>query len=61
MKKVLKLLRRIIFSFLILYGFNMIGTNFNIMIPFNIITISSVTVFGFTGMLALILLFVLIK
>ena len=42
-KKIFYLLRRVFFSFIILYGFNTIGSNFNLVIPINIITLTSIT------------------
>ena len=59
MKKIFSIFKRIIFSFVILYGFNTIGVNFNIIIPFNIITLSLITVLGFPALFSLVLLSVL--
>ena len=59
MKKLLSLLRKVIFSFFILYGFNMIASDFNIIIPINVITISLVSFLGFPALFSLVLLFVL--
>ena len=55
-KKIFYLLRRVFFSFVILYGFNTIGSNFNLVIPINIITLTSITLLGFPALLSLILL-----
>ncbi|MBE6146765.1 MAG: hypothetical protein E7168_00360 [Firmicutes bacterium] len=60
MKKVLTALKKIIFSFFILYGFNMLASEFNIIIPINWITISFVSLLGFPALFSLVLLFVLI-
>lgn len=60
MKKLLSLLRKVIFSFFILYGFNMIAGDFNIIIPINVITISLVSFLGFPALFSLVLLFVLV-
>ena len=57
-KKIFYLLRRVFFSFVILYGFNTIGSNFNLVIPINIITLTSITLLGFPALLSLILLLV---
>ena len=58
-EKIFVLFKRIIFSFVILYGFNTIGNNFNIIIPINIITLSVITVLGLPALFSLVLLFVL--
>ena len=59
MKKMFDLLKKIIFSFVILYGFNTIGSNFNLVIPINFITISCVTILGFPALFSLVLLLVI--
>lgn len=59
MKKLFSLMKRILFSFLILYGFNTIGSNFNIIIPINYITILLITFLGFPALFSLVLLFVI--
>lgn len=58
-KKIFYLLRRVFFSFIVLYGFNTIGSNFNLVIPINIITLTSITLLGFPALLSLILLLVI--
>ena len=58
-KKIFYLLRRVFFSFVILYGFNTIGSNFNLVIPINIITLTSITLLGLPALLSLILLLVI--
>lgn len=58
-KKILNIIKKILFSFVILYGFNTIGSNFNLVIPINFITISLVTVLGFSGLFSLVLLLVI--
>ncbi len=60
MKKLLSLLKKVILSFFILYGFNMIASDFNIIIPINIITVSLVSLLGFPALFSLVLLFVLV-
>lgn len=56
MKKVLIFVRRFIMSFFILYGYNLIAANFNMVIPINFITIGSLTLLGVPSLLALLLL-----
>ena len=59
MKKIVHLLKRILFSFVILYGFNTIGSNFNLIVPINFITLSLVTFLGFPALFSLVLLLVI--
>ena len=59
MKKILHLLKKIIFSFVILYGFNTIGSNFSIIIPINFITLFLITFLGFPGLFSLVLFLVI--
>lgn len=56
MKKIGILLKRFIMSFFVLYGYNLIAVNFNMIIPINIITISLLTIFGVPSLLSLLLL-----
>lgn len=56
MKKIMIFLKKIIMSFFILYGYNLIAVNFNMIIPINIMTIGFVTILGVPSLLALLLL-----
>ena len=59
MKKLFSLLKKIIFSFLVIYGFNTIAINFSLVIPINIITVSLITVLGLPALFSLVLLLVI--
>lgn len=59
MKKIWQILQRIIVSIFILYGYNLIATKFNLVIPINFITIGSVSILGFPMLFVLVLLKVL--
>lgn len=58
-KKVYSIIRKLIFGAFILYGYNMIATNFNLIIPINLITIPLVGLLGIPALFSLILLFVI--
>ena len=60
MKNVLGFLKKIILSFVILYTYNLIAVNFNMVIPINIVTIGLITFLGTPSLLALILFKVLV-
>lgn len=59
MKKVWRVLQKIIISTFILYGYNIIATRFNLVIPINVFTIGSVSILGFPMLFVLVLLKVL--
>ena len=50
------LIRKIVMSFFILYGYNLIAANFNMVIPINFVTIGCLTILGVPSLLALLLL-----
>ena len=58
-KKIFELFKRILFSFIVLYSFNTIGTNFNTIIPINIITVTLITVLGLPALFTLVFLLVI--
>ena len=60
MKFMVKLIRRIIFSAFLLYGYNLIAVNFNLVIPINIYSMGLVTTLGIPSVFALVLFKVLI-
>lgn len=55
MKKILYYLKNIIVSGFILYGYNLIAVNFNMIIPINIFTIFFVAFLGSPALIALVL------
>ena len=57
---VLDILKKIIFGFVILYGYNLIATSFNMTIPINIITIGLVSLLGAPALFALIMLLLVV-
>lgn len=60
MKKILCFLRNIVISFFILYGFNVIASNFDIIVPINLITVLLVSVLGLPMLFSLVMFLVLI-
>lgn len=59
LKKVWRILQKIIISTFILYGYNLIATRFNLVIPINVFTVGSVSILGFPMLFVLVLLKVL--
>ena len=60
LKNIIKILKRIIISSFLLYGYNLIVQPIGLSIPINIITVSVLTVLGVPALLALISIVVLI-
>ena len=56
MDKIFVYIKRFILSAFVLYGYNIIAVNFNLVIPINFITIGLITVLGTPSILALIIL-----
>ena len=59
MKRIFNLIKRILLSFVVLYGFNTIGSHFSLIIPINFITLALVTFLGFPALFSLVLLLVI--
>ena len=60
MKQIGNIIKRILLSIVILYGYNLIAVKFNLVIPINIITVSSISVLGFPILFVFVLLKVLV-
>lgn len=59
MKHIYKIIKKIIFAFAILYGFNIIMESLKLFIPINIYTVSSIAILGFPGLFVLVGLLIL--
>ena len=55
MKFMIRVIRKAIFGAFLLYGYNLIAVNFNMIIPINIFTIGFVSFLGIPSIFALIL------
>ncbi len=60
MNLLINILKRIILSAFLLYGYNLIAVNFNMIIPINGYTVGLVTLLGYPSILALLLFKILI-
>ena len=54
MKFILFLVKKIILSAFILYGYNLIAVNFNMIIPINVYTLGFITFLGSPALIALV-------
>lgn len=59
-KKMINIVKKIVFTCLILYGYNIVMSSLNIAIPINIITVLIISILGLPSLLALILIQILI-
>lgn len=55
MRILFKLIKKVILGAFLLYGYNLIAVNFNMIIPINVFTIGFVTILGIPSILALLL------
>ena len=60
MKKIVTIVKRIVISGFLLYGYNLIAVNFNMILPINFITLFSVSFFGTPALSALVLFRILV-
>ena len=60
LKKIFEIIKKIIFSVLVLYGYNLISSPLNLMVPINIITVSLISILGMPALFALILVLLLV-
>ena len=55
-KKTFSVFKKIILAAFILYGFNLLMSPLSVIVPINLITVTTVTALGFPGLLGLIII-----
>lgn len=60
LKKIFIIIKRIIFSFFLLYAYNLIVEPLNLGIPINYITVGTITLLGVPALLSLIIISIVI-
>lgn len=60
-KPIIKIIKKVVFAFGILYGINILLNSINIMIPINICTLGISTILGIPGVLSLFAIFFIIN
>lgn len=60
MKKIIQVVKRVVVSGFLLYGYNLIAVNFNMILPINVITLFSIAFLGAPALFALVLFKILI-
>lgn len=59
LKKIIKIIKKIIISIIVLYGYNVVTQSFNLNIPINVITVSIIAIFDGSGFLGLVAFYLL--
>ncbi len=60
MKKIIKIIKKIVFSALLLYGYNVIAAPLNVIVPINFINIGIMTILGIPALFALIFINIIV-
>ena len=60
MKRLLKIVKKVIMSGFLLYGYNLLAAPLNLVIPINLITVLFVTMLGVPALLSLIVIMILL-
>lgn len=60
MKKIIELFKKVVVNGFLLYGYNLIAVNFNMILPINLVTLLSITLLGTPALIALVLFRILI-
>lgn len=60
LKKIINVVKKIVFYSLLLYGYNLIAGPLKIIVPINVFTVGALTIFGFPALFSFIVIFVLV-
>lgn len=60
LKKIFNLLKRIVISAFVLYGYNLIASPLNLVIPINVFTVGTLTLLGMPAIFSFIIILVLV-
>ena len=60
LKKLFAIIKKIVFSVFLIYGFNLIASPLDLIIPINIITVVLITILGLPALLSLILIYFIV-
>jgi len=58
--KIINILKKIIISAFVLYGYNVMASPLNIIIPINIVTVGLLTILGIPAIFSLIVIYIVI-
>lgn len=60
LKIVLKVVKRIVFSSFLLYGYNLLVNPLNLMVPINVITVLALSIFGVPALISFIFVYLVV-
>ncbi len=60
LKKMISVIKKVIYSSFLIYGYNMIAAPLNLIIPLNLVTVSLVMLLGFPSLISLIIILTLV-
>jgi len=60
LRKFFSFFKKILFSIFLLYGYNLIASSFNVVIPINVITVLTIAIFGIPALISFIIMFVVL-
>lgn len=60
LKKIFKIIRRVVFTVFLLYGYNLIMSPLNLMIPINLITVGFISILGSGALLGFIAILLIV-
>lgn len=60
LKKIIQVIKKIVFSSFLLYGYNILVEPIGLIIPINVITVGFISIFGLPAIFSLILIYVLV-
>lgn len=60
LKIVLKAVKRIVFSSFLLYGYNLLVSPLNLIVPINVITVSALSIFGIPALISFVFVYLIV-
>lgn len=59
-KKIFSVVKKVVFYSFLLYGYNLVASPLNVMIPINILSVAALTIFGIPALFSFIAILILI-
>ncbi len=59
-KKIFSLIKKILFSVFLIYGYNLIASPLNLIVPINMITVGLITILGLPAFFSLIVILLIV-
>lgn len=58
LKKIFNVIKKVVFYSFLLYGYNLVAFPLGVVVPINLITVGSMTIFGVPALLSFIVMFI---